>query len=138
MTFRNFLFASALLAALPLSAATGADGSKDEGTLAPSGELVPMEAISLPIIDGARLLGTLNFELVLETGEGTSADMLTSEMPVLRAEALAAGAEFSRLSASPFVAVDAQRLSDELTLALRAQQPGIGRVLLVKVTAKSV
>lgn len=134
MTRTKLIFASGLLASLPLSAATGKDGGEMPG----SAELVPMEAIALPIIDGARLLGTLHFQLVLEVDEGTSAATVTSKMPLLRAEAIAAGAEFSRLSASPFVAIDAQRLSSDLTLALRTQQTGIARVLLVEVTAKSI
>ena len=134
MTNKNFLFAGALLAALPLSAATGEDG----GAVPGPAELVSMEAIALPIVDGARLQGTLHFQLVLEVETGPSSDDLSANMPALRAEALAAGAEFARLSASPFIAIDAQRLSADLTLALRERQAGIARVLLVEVSAKSI
>lgn len=119
----------------------GADGGKagdpNAGELSKPGELIPMEAIDLPIIDGARVQGTLHFQLVLEADQEGSSDSLSANMPVLRSEALAVGAEFARLSASPFVAIDAQRLSAELTQALQSRQPGIARVLLVEVTARS-
>lgn len=141
MTSKNILLASALLAAFPLSKAMGADGGKagdpNAGELSKPGELIPMEAIDLPIIDGARVQGTLHFQLVLEADQEGSSDSLSANMPVLRSEALAVGAEFARLSASPFVAIDAQRLSAELTQALQSRQPGIARVLLVEVTARS-
>lgn len=141
MTGKKLLLASAVLAAFPLAGALGQEASIGGGTgkreSSVPEQLVPMEAIELPIIDGARVQGTLHFELVLEASEGTSPESLSSDMPFLRAAALAAGAEFSRLSASPFVAIDAQQLSDELTSALRTRQAGIARVLLVEVTAKS-
>lgn len=145
MTRKKLLLASAVLAALPLTGALGQDAGNDGGNDSGAGgrdpsvpaQLVPMEAIELPIIDGARVQGTLHFQLVLEAGEGTSPETLASDMPFLRAAALAAGAEFARLSASPFVAIDAQQLSNELTSALRARQAGIARVLLVEVTARS-
>lgn len=122
----------ALLASVPLKSAVGAGG----GGGATDGELIAMEAIAVPIIDGAKVQGSLRFRLVLEASDGAAAERLAGDMPGLRTEALAAGAEFSRLRASPFLAVDAHRLSVEMTKALRAREQGISRVLLVEVAAR--
>ncbi|GGB74462.1 hypothetical protein [Blastomonas aquatica] len=145
MTTKTILLASALLATLPLSKAAGADdgqvagktGAQTSGELSTPGELIPMEQIDLPIIDGARVQGTLHFKLVLEADQAGASETLSANMPVLRSEALAVGAEFARLSASPFVAIDARRLAAELAQALQSRQAGIARVLLVEVTARS-
>ncbi|MBB3032461.1 hypothetical protein [Alteriqipengyuania lutimaris] len=133
MNSKTLLLGGVLLAAVPMSSATGAGG----GGGASDGNLVAMEAIAVPIIDGARLQGTLRFSIVLEAHDGAAAKRIADDMPGLRTEALLAGAEFSRLRASPFLAVDARSLSDELTEALHAREEGIDRVLLVEVTAKS-
>ncbi len=122
-----------LLAAVPLHTAAGAGGGGD----ASDGDLVEMEAFAVPIIDGAKLQGTLHFRLVLEARDADAAAQLASDLPGLRAEALLAGSEFSRLRASPFLAVDARELAEEMTHALRARDDGIARVLLVEVAARS-
>lgn len=132
MNGKILLLGGALLASIPLQGAVGAGGAGEAG----DGELVTMEAIAVPIVDGAKLQGTLQFRLVLEASDGAAAERLAGNMPGLRTEALATGAEFSRLRASPFLAVDAQRLSAEMTEALRARERGIARVLLVEVAAR--
>ena len=132
MNGKLLLSGTALFAAAPLAAAAEEGGESEPG----HGALVEMEAITIPIIDGARLEGTLRFRLVLESHDDEAASRLAADLPGLRSEALAAGAEFSRLRASPFLAVDAHRLSVELTDALRARDDGIAKVLLVEVTAR--
>ena len=134
MNGKNLLLGGALLAAMPVSGASGASGGGGKGI---AGDLVDMEAIAVPIVDGARLQGILRFRVVLEAQDAEAAKRLAEDLPGLRAEALATGAEFSRLRASPFLAVDAQRLSEELTQALHAHDEGIARVLLVEVAAKA-
>ncbi|GAB5349241.1 hypothetical protein [Alteriqipengyuania sp. 357] len=137
MNGKVLLLGGVLLAAIPLSTATGAGEGGAGGGSAGDGNLVEMEAIAVPIVDGAKLQGALRFRLVLEASDADAAHRLAAEMPSLRAEALAAGAEFSRLRASPFLAVDAERLSADLTSALHAHDEGIARVLLVEVVAKA-
>ncbi|MXP10421.1 hypothetical protein [Pseudoblastomonas halimionae] len=133
MNGKFLVLGSVLLAAAPLTDAAG-EGDESEAS---DGPLVAMEAITVPIIDGARLEGALHFRIVLEARDSAAADRLAGDLPGLRAEALAAGAEFSRLRASPFLAVDARRLSVELMEALRARDEGIAKVLLVEVAAKT-
>ena len=132
MNSKKLLLGGALLAAVPVSSASGAGGGKGAAE-----DLIDMEAIAVPIVDGAKLQGTLRFRIVLEAHDAEAAKEIAAELPGLRAEALATGAEFSRLRASPFLAVDAQRLSDELTEALHARYEGIDRVLLVEVAART-
>ena len=127
------LLGGVLLAAIPVSSAMGAGGGGKGG----ADDLISMEAIAVPIVDGATLQGTLRFSIVLEAHDAEAAARISGDLPGLRAEALFTGAEFSRLRASPFLAVDAQRLSEELTEALHARDEGIARVLLVEVAAKS-
>lgn len=133
MNGKKLLLGGALLAAVPVSSASGAGG----GGKGSAEGLIDMEAIAVPIVDGAKLQGTLRFRVVLEAHDAEAAARIAADLPGLRAEALATGAEFSRLRASPFLAVDAQKLSDELTEALHAYDEGIDRVLLVEVAART-
>ena len=97
--------------------------------------LVPMDEITVPIVDADRMAGSLNFKLVLEAGSSEVAAQVTENLPVLRAMTVAAGLEFARLNASGLRAVDAEQLDHDLTAALKAAQPGITRVLIVEVRA---
>ena len=134
MNAKTLLLGSALAAAVPMAGSASAEDA-DEAT---GGEFVEMDGIAVPIIDGAKVEGTLYFRIVLEARDSAAAESLSSNLAALRADALAAGAEFSRLRASPVLAVDAHRLSADLTETLRAREAGIARVLLVEVAAKSV
>lgn len=97
--------------------------------------LVPMDEVTVPIIESDRVSGALRFKLVLEAGDGDAATRMTSQLPVLRAATVAAGLEFARLNASGLRAVDAQKLDHDLTAALKAAEPGLARVLIVEVEA---
>lgn len=124
------------LAALPLPGG----GAQASGGGAAAGErlnLVPMEEVTVPIIDADRVNGVLRFKLVIDAGTAESAAKLKGEMPVLRAATVAAGLEFARLNASALRAVDAQQLDHDLTAALKAAEPGLVRVLIVEVDART-
>lgn len=125
------------LAALPLP---GGGAQASGGGAAAAGEglhLVTMEEITVPIVDADRVNGALRFKLVIDAGSGEVASRLNGEMPVLRAVTLAAGLEFARLNASALRAVDAQRLDHDLTVALKVAEPGLVRVLIVEVDART-
>jgi len=115
-----------------LAQASGGGGGAGEGL-----HLVPMDEITVPIIDADRMAGSLYFKLVLEAGNDAVAAQVTKDLPVLRAASVAAGLEFARLNASGLRAVDAELLDHDLTAAIKAAQPGITRVLIVEVRAST-
>ena len=123
------------LAALPLGGgaqASGGGGAAGEGL-----HLVPMEEVTVPIIDADRVNGALTFKLVIDAGSAEVATKINGEMPVLRSAIIAAGLEFARLNASALRAVDAQQLDRDLSAALKAAEPGLQKVLIVEVEARS-
>jgi len=124
------------LAALPLGggaqASGGGAGAAGEGL-----HLVPMEEVTVPIIDSDRVNGALRFKVVIDAGSAEVATKLNGQMPVLRAATVAAGLEFARLNASALRAVDAQQLDHDLTAALKVAEPGLVRVLIVEVEART-
>ena len=124
------------LAALPLGggaqASGGGAGAAGEGL-----HLVPMEEVTVPIIDSDRVNGALRFKVVIDAGTAEVATKLNGQMPVLRAATVAAGLEFARLNASALRAVDAQQLDHDLTAALKVAEPGLVRVLIVEVEART-
>ncbi len=124
------------LAALPLPG-TGALASGGGAAAGEGLHLVSMDEVTVPIIDSDRVNGTLNFKLVIDAGSQETATKINGEMPVLRAATIAAGLEFARLNASALRAVDAQRLDHDLTAALKAAEPGLVRVLIVEVEART-
>ena len=97
--------------------------------------LVTMDEMSVPIVDGTRTDGILRYQIVIEAKDEAAAHELTAKVPLLRAASLSAGVEFARLYASPMMPVDAGRLASDMTAALKAQDPRVARVLLVKVMA---
>lgn len=124
------------LAALPLpgggALASGGGAGAGEGLY-----LVSMDEVTVPIIDSDRVNGVLTFKLVIDAGSQEAMGKLNREMPVLRSATIAAGLEFARLNASALRAVDAQRLDHDLTAALKAAEPGLVRVLIVEVEART-
>lgn len=120
---------SALALVDPALAAKSASGA-----MAP--ELVPIDEIITPIFGQSRIEGALRVAIVLEAANPTSAAALKRQLPQLRAVALSTTLEFSRLFASGFTPVDARRLSRSLNAALKPAFPGIGRVLIVKLSAE--
>ncbi|MET3824904.1 MULTISPECIES: hypothetical protein [Sphingomonas] len=122
------------LAALASAARASAVGAP---SLPLEPHFVAMPAIVVPIIGSDRIEGSLRFKLVLAANDSASLERLTARLPELRAVSVAGAIEFSRLFASPQTAVDARRLSADLTAALCAEDPGIARVLIVEVSAES-
>lgn len=111
--------------------AAGGSGGKGEGDL----HLVAMQPVTVPIIDADRLSGSLRFRIVLDAGSAAAAAEATADLPRLRSATVAAALEFARLNASGLRAVDAERLDQDLTRALKAEQPDLARVLIVEVGA---
>ncbi len=117
----------------PAWAARPADKSAVKG-MAP--EFVAMDGITTPIFGESRIEGALSVTIVLETANPAAAAALQRQLPQVRAVALSTTLEFSRLFASGFTPVDARRLSRSLNAALKPAFPGIGRVLIVKLSAE--
>lgn len=136
---RKSLAALALTTALvPFAGSGGAQASGGAG--AGGGDsaglnLVAMEEVVVPIIEADRLAGNMRFKLVLEAHDAASAASATVKMPELREATVAAALEFARLNASGLRAVDAGRLDHDLNAALKAEAPGLARVLIVEIAA---
>lgn len=60
---------------------------------------------------------------------------MTAGLPRLRAATVAAALEYARLNVSGMRAVDVAGMDHDLTAALKAAEPGVARVLIVKVGA---
>ena len=120
----------ALASSLVVPAATASASGGGSGV-----HLVTMDEMSVPIVDGTRTDGILRYQIVIEAKDEAAAHELTAKVPLLRAASLSAGIEFARLYASPMMPVDAGRLASDMTAALKAQDPRVARVLLVKVMA---
>jgi hypothetical protein len=113
----------------PAFASGGAQG-------VPGMALVPMTELVVPIVDGDQPNGRLRMKLVLRVADTAAGSRLEAEMPRLRERAIATASEFARLRASPFVAVDARRLADDMAGGLRQGDAAIVSVLLVEVSAR--
>lgn len=96
---------------------------------------VKLPEIMVPVIDGERINGRLLFEIVIDAVDAPAAERLALAIPRLRAASITAGIEFSRLHVSGLTTVDAQLLAHDMTVALRAEEAGISRVLIVRVGA---
>jgi len=118
------------------TAVVAASSGGDTPPVASEPHLIPMQEISLPIIDGDRLEGSLSVTMVLAAEDADAAKRVTAALPRLRSTSLAAGLEFSRLHASPMRAVNAELLSQDVTAALQQQEPGVARALIVNVSAR--
>ncbi|MGK6356448.1 hypothetical protein ACMGDH_14650 [Sphingomonas sp. DT-207] len=133
---RGSFAALALTTALVPFPTGGAQASGGEGAgVGESLHLVPMNEVSVPIIDADRANGALRFKLVLEARDAGTAAGMTARLPELRAATVAAALEFARLNASGLRAVDAARLDHDLTAALKTSEPGLSRLLIVEVAA---
>ena len=127
-------------AVLALGVATSAGGANNDSPPPPAHapELVDMEFVEVPIIDGDRIEGQLRVHLVLNAGSVPAAERVTGALPRLRAATLLTMVEFARLHASPYRAVNSEKLSRTLTEALQREEPAVGEVLIVEVGAKRV
>ena len=112
----------------------GHSGGGEGGAAAP--HFVAMAPLDVPIVEGDRADGRLKITLVLEAADAAGASALETRLPECREAALAASIEFARLRASPSSPVDAQRLANDLSIALRPVDRAIAAVLLVEVSAR--
>lgn len=117
-------------AAAPFAAATPGHAQTAEAA-----SFVAMDEISVPIVDAPRIDGVLRVSIMLQAHDADAAANLYRRMPELRAASLAGTIEFARLHASPFTPVDVRKLAATLTPLLLSVEPGIARVLIVKVSA---
>lgn len=99
---------------------------------------VPLDEIVVPIVDGTRAYGRLRIKIVLIPHNPAALPLMTARVPQLRETALVATAEFARLYATPFAPVDAQRLSNDISVSLAARDRDhtVSRVLVVKLVAE--
>lgn len=120
------------LLTLPAAAALmGAQGT--EPRTPELSELVAVEAILVPIVDGGRVEGTLEVKVVLRTSDANSA---SAQLPQIRAELRQAAAEYARLHVSPWQAVDSASLAAALDAANRHATPAVLGTLLLEVRAR--
>ena len=122
------------IATLSVLAASDASAAKRPAT-ALEPQFVSLSEITTPIFGESRIEGALSVTLVLEASSVEAAGALRAKMPELRATALTAALEFSRLYASGYTPVDAGRLSADLNAAMKRAHPGIARVLIVRLDA---
>lgn len=123
-------------AAMALGVATTSAGGAANGPVEEP-MLVDMTSVAVPIVDGDRVEGTLRVKLALNAADSQGMDKVTAALPRLRSTTLVTMVEFARLYASPFRAVDNDKLSRTLSEALRREEPAVADVLLVEVVAKS-
>ncbi len=126
---------AAAVCPLPAGVALAAEGGSEDA--AQQGlYLVPMEEITVPIIESDRVNGALRFKLVLAARDSDGSVVLRRQMPELRAAGIAAGLEFARLDVSGLRPVDAISFSERLSTALSAVDPSLARVLIVELAAE--
>ena len=97
--------------------------------------MLTIAPIQVPIVDGGHVQGLLTVKLVLDSDGGDGAAVTAAE-PRLRSALLSATGEFARLRASPYIPVDATRLSAEVSAAARRELPAVKRVLITEVSAR--
>ena len=131
---RGILAAIALTTAL-LPLPGGEARASREGVGGLGLHLVPMEEVTVPIIEADRLAGQMRFKLVLDASTAEAATDAINRMPELRQATVSTALEFARLNASGMRAVDAGRLDNDLNAAIKAVEPGVSRVLIVEVSA---
>ncbi|TCM17699.1 hypothetical protein EDF56_10541 [Novosphingobium sp. PhB165] len=129
------LNATAALAVALAAAAGLAPAATQAAKQVDPANLITLEQIDTPIVDAGRIDGVMHVRVVVEAQSASTATELTRRMPELRAASLAASIEFARLRASPFAALDVERLSQTLTPALKRVDPSVARVLIVRATA---
>jgi flagellar basal body-associated protein FliL len=126
-----------VMTAAILSSLAGGSVAAGEGNAAVSETpaFVSVTDIAAPIFSTGRLEGAVNVSLMIEARNAEAVAELEARMPELRASLLDNTLEFSRLYASGFTPVDAERLSKDLTASLKKTHPGVRRVLILKLSA---
>lgn len=118
-----------------LAAAVACIGATEGPKIAMAPGMLIVAPIQVPIVDGGHVQGLLTVKLVLESDAG-DAPAVTAAEPRLRSALLSATGEFAQLRASPYIPVDASRLSADVSAAVRRDLPAVKRVLIVEVSAR--
>ncbi len=131
------LIAALLAAPVMAPGAAASEGGGAEGEpVRPSPLFVMLDPLDVPIVEGDRADGRLKVKLVLQAADVAGAGAIETRRPELREAALVASIEFARLHASASTPVDARRLAQDVSMALRRVDPTIAAVLLVEVAAR--
>ena len=134
---RSYL--AATTAALVALVVGGSAAAVDPEPQNPSGRggpyFVKMDPMVTPIVGPAKIEGSLEVKFVLEAASAAEASALSVKMPELRDATYLAALECSRLHASGYLPVDAQRFSADVTAAVRTAHPGVARVLVQEISA---
>lgn len=128
MTFMT----AALLSSLTGGSITAAVG---HDAVSETPAILTIDEIATPIFSPARIDGSLNVTIAVEGENAAALTELRDRMPQLRAALLTATLEFSRLHASGFTPVDAEKLNADLTASLKQLHPAVKRVLILKLSA---
>ena len=135
------LLLSAAVVAVPAVAAIAATSQLSRAASAPAifadPHFIAVPRIVVPIVDGQRIDGRLSFDLAVVTFDDPSAKRVSAALPELRAAAVMAATEFSRLQASALTPVDAEALALRLSASFRQQDPDVASVLIVKIRARA-
>lgn len=126
-----------ITAAAALSSLAGG-GMAAVGSQVPAEEpsaFLSVDDITTPIFSTGGIDGSLSMSVAIQTSNETMVRELREKMPELRAAILTSTLEFSRLYASGFTPVDAERLDGELSSALKRVHPGAEKVLILKLSA---
>ena len=95
-----------------------------------------IDDITTPIFSPSGIEGSLSVSVAIQAGDTNKMRRLQQKLPELRAALLSSTLEFSRLYASGFRAVDAERLDRTLSEALQRVDADAGRVLILEVSAR--
>lgn len=132
---RSILLAMLAAAAAPAPGVALASGG-GEGGGAGGSTIVPVAELRVPILDGARLAGTLRVQAALDYADPAQAAGAAVRTPVFRDAVVSAGLEFARLHVSALAPIDAALLSRTLTDAARTVDPHVRKVLILDVSAR--
>jgi len=94
-----------------------ADGGQREE---PAPVLLPLEPITVPIIDHGELMGCLEVRAMWRLGDAEALAAAQERLPQLRAALVDGAAEHARLAAAPSRAVDPRALAGSMAAAARS------------------
>ncbi|AMO72594.1 hypothetical protein [Sphingorhabdus sp. M41] len=123
-----WLVAMSVVVAVPSAAASLAKTDPET--------FVMLDPVSVPIIDGGRLEGRLDFTVVIAARDSASAEDLDGNVAKLRDTLIDAALDFSSLYASSKTPVDARLLVAKLQAAMLAKDPRVAAIYLVDVSAR--
>lgn len=127
-----------IITAAALLSSVAGGGMAAVGSPAPADEpaaFLNVSDITTPIFSPSGIDGSLSVSVAIQARDASMVAELREKMPKLRAALLTSTLEFSRLYASGFKPVDAERLDEQLSAALQRVHPGAERALILKLSA---